>query len=106
MQSRFLIKRRNAHQAGNREAQLITAQVHKLIRLLRHNAGRLRLSAGVDLHEQLDFPALPLHFAGKYLGNFRPVNRFNDIKQGHCICRLVALQGPNQMQPGAGKLLF
>ena len=70
-----------------------------------HTDPRLLLFiTGIDLNEELQLPRLLCHFRGKRLGNAWPVYRMNGIKQADRICRLVALQGANQMQfqPGCG----
>ena len=71
---------------------------HKCIRFLRQNPRFLRLGPGIYLNKQNGMLALLGDFHRQGFCNFGPVHRFNTVKQGHRLTRLVRLQRPDQMQ--------
>ncbi len=73
--------------------------------LLRHDAGLLRLLAGVDLDEELQAPPLLRHLLGDGLGDLRPVDGVDGIEQRHRLPGLVGLQRPDQVQLDVGVAL-
>ena len=97
MQRGFFIRRRDAHQPGHRQAQ-IAAQRNKPVGLRGQHPGFLFLFPGVHLDEQRRAMAQLLCQPRNGLRQFRAVQRMDDIKQLHCLARLVALQRPDQMQ--------
>ena len=75
------------------------AQVTEKVReVIRVNASLLRLTARIDLHEESGGALLLFHFRSHSLGNLDPVDGLNDIEKGHRLCRLVALQGADEVQ--------
>ena len=62
MRRRRILDRRNAHQAGNRQAVFVAAAGDEGIRLRRRDAGLLRLLAGVELDEQFAAAAFANRF--------------------------------------------
>jgi len=59
-----LVDRRNAHQAGNRQAVSVATARKEAVRLGRRNARLLRFLAGVELDEQFRSPFLGIDFLG------------------------------------------
>lgn len=98
MRRRRLISRRNAHESVDFEPEFGAAPPDKGIRFLRRDACLLQLLAGIDLDEEAHPAALLEHFFRDRLGDLRPVDGFNDVKQGDGFGRLVGLQGTNQAE--------
>lgn len=98
MQTGGLLHRRDTHQAFERQAKRVAGLADKAFKLLRQKAGLLRLGPGIDLDIEPGPTPLRLHFPGQYARQLEPVDRFNDIKQGHRIGRLIGLQRPDQAQ--------
>lgn len=72
--------RRNAHQPFYNQAEFLPALSDEGIGLIRRNAGFLVFLAGIDLDEKAGRSFLPVHFSGKGAGDFRTVDRFNNIE--------------------------
>ena len=102
MHAGLLVERRDAHQAGDVELQLVAAQAQQAGGLLRHDAGLLRLLAGVDLDEELQAPALLGHLLGDGCGDLGPVDGVDRIEQGDGLLGLVGLQRADQVQLDVG----
>src|SRR5262249_21495097 len=103
MHSCFLLLRRNAHEPSDVELEVLATEPQQTRRFLRIDACLLSLRTRVDLDEQLEPPLLLCHLKRDGLGNPRPVNRVNGIKQRHRLACLVGLQWPDQMQLDVGK---
>src|SRR6185312_10911187 len=101
MRRRCVVERRNAHQAGDREAVTLAAGGDEAVGLLRLNAGFLGLGAGIDLDEQRRAALLPRHFLGERRGKAVAVERMDGVEQGDGVARLVGLQRPDQVQRDA-----
>ena len=102
MHAGLLVERRNAHQAGDVELQLLAAQAQEAAGLPGHDAGLLRLLAGVDLDEQLQALALLGHLLGDGLGDLGPVDGVDGVEQRDRLLGLVGLQRADQVQLDAG----
>jgi len=98
MRLRSLLDWRNTHEAAYGEAEFLTALPVKRLRLVQGNPGLLRLVSGVDLDEKLGRPLLGVDLAGDGAGDFRPVDRMDDIEQSHGVPGLVGLKWPDEMQ--------
>src|SRR5689334_13757939 len=77
MRTRVFIRRRNAHQAFYLETKLLTAETHETGRLLRFDAGLLRLQPGIHLDIETRRPALLYHFVRQRTGDFFTVYRLD-----------------------------
>ncbi len=106
MRRGLFIGRRNAHHAGHRQIQLISAKRYKGIGLARCDTGLLRLLAGIDLHEARGPDAGGIHFAGQLAGQLFAVDGLDHIEHRQRLLDLVGLQRADQMQLDAVELLF
>ena len=104
VQRRLLVDRRNAHQAAHRQRQLLSAGPHQAIGLFRHDAGFLRLFAGVHLDEQLRAAPLIACRLGNRAGEIRPVHRLDHVEQADGAANLVTLKRADQMQDEIGEI--
>lgn len=100
---RIFARRRDTHQPGDVQTNLIATGGNEAVRIFRKRAGFLRFPAGVDLQKQLRVPALSLDLTRKHAREFDTVDGVDGIEQGHRILGLVGLQGTNQMYMGIGK---
>ena len=91
MNGRLLVDRRDAHQAGDIQLQVIAAHRYKGSGLLWRNACLLRFLAGVDLNEELERLGLLCHFSSNGFGDLDPVDRVDCIEQLHRLLDLVRL---------------
>ncbi len=98
MRAWIILQWRNAHQPYDVEAVGLPAKMQEIIHAFRHDSSFLRLAARVHLHQAAQRAALLLAFLGNCFGNLRPVDGLDHIKQRHCFCSFVALQGPDQVQ--------
>jgi hypothetical protein len=101
---RLFIGRRDAHQAGDRELKFISAVGEEIPRRFGSDSSFLRLVANIDLNQEFGPLRLPLHFVGDGPGDLGPVDCLDAVEQGHCLRRLVALQGPDQVEFEVGPL--
>lgn len=92
MRGRRLVRRRNAHQSFDREAEFLDATADELVGRLRRNPGFLGFAAGIDLNEEAGRRALARDLFGKGRGDLRAVDGFDDVKQRNRIGGLVGLQ--------------
>ena len=102
MQGRFLVRRRNAHQAGDFQAVLRPAPGQEIADLLRKDAGLLRFRAGVDLDIAARMLVLFRHFLRQGDGQLGPVHGLDHIEQGHGFLDLVGLERPDQVKLDIG----
>jgi len=102
----FLLERRDAHQAGHIEFELIAAERHERRRLPGQHAGLLRLRSGVDLDEEREPLALALHLLGDGARDLFPVDGVDGVEQLDRLLGLVGLQRADQMQFDLGKFGF
>jgi len=102
MHRRFLIRRRDTHQPGDRQMHFIAGLADKIIGIGGWNAGLLRFLTRIHLNEQLRAWRAAIALLYQRPGKARPVQRFDHIEQRHRIAHLVALQRPDQMQAQFG----
>ena len=62
------------------------------------NTGLLRFVTGVDLNMKPRCAALPVHLLAKAGRQLLPIKRFDHVKQGHGLSRLVGLKRTDQAQ--------
>ena len=98
MHGRLLVHRRNAHEALDRELQVVAAKRDEGLRFTRHDPGLLRLLAGIDLNEEFEAAALLRHFIGDGARDLLAVDAVNCIEEGNRFLCLVGLQWADQMQ--------
>ena len=80
------------------ETVAIATGGEKRIRILRLDAGLLRLRAGIDLDEKEGTARLRRYFLGERRGKARPVDRMDGIEQRYRLFGLVRLQRTDEMQ--------
>ena len=90
-----VIDGRNAHEARNLQTIFGPAIIDKAIRTGNADPSLLLFITRIDLNEKLQLPRLPCHFRANRLGNARPINSMDGIKQTDCVRRFVALQRTN-----------
>src|SRR3954469_1712821 len=73
--------RRDAHQAGERQAMTLATGLEELIRRLRLDAGLLRLAAGVHLDQESRPLTLSGDLLGQRLAQAWPIDRMNGVEQ-------------------------
>ena len=99
----IFICRRDAHQPGDVQTNLITTRGNEPVSIFWQCSGLLGFLAGVDLQKQIRVPALSLDFTRKHARKFDPIDGMYGVEQGHCVLGLVGLQGTNQMYMGIRK---
>ena len=99
---RRLAIRRDAHEANDIQTVIGTAPSHKCSDLIWSNAGLLRLTPDIDLHEAGQLAISARHLRRQRLGQTIPVYGLDHIKQGHRVADLVGLQRSNQVQGHVG----
>ena len=88
----------NAHQAANRQTQIIDTGSNEGVAFLGHDTGFLRFRAGVHLNETVTPKPGRFHDPGKHLRQFRTIDGFDYIEQRDRGLNLVGLQRPDQVQ--------
>lgn len=89
---------RNAHQAVDFQVAFIAGKGEQGLKSSRRDTGLLRLLTGIDLDEQARTTPDPFHGRRKRTGEFRPVERLDDVEQRHGIAGLVGLQRADKVQ--------
>ena len=98
VRSGVLIMRRNAHEAIDREAKLVSGKRYEGVGISWQHAGFLRLLAGIDLDEETRHSAFLRGRCLEGVGELGPIERFDDIEKPHSLARLVGLQGADEMK--------
>ncbi len=90
----------DAHEARDRQRQIIAAETHEILGVLRGNTRLLRFLARVDLDEETNGLSGGAFFERRLQGfrKTRPVERLDAIEELHRFARLVGLQGADQMK--------
>ena len=87
----FLINWWNARESGNGKSMGVAAFLNESVSAGNVYTRLLFFIPRIDLNEELDLPVLFFHLGSHELGNARPVQGVNGIKQAHRISGFVCL---------------
>ena len=106
MKGGLLVHRRDAHQARDRQAEVVAAKPDEGVGLAGFDARLLGLLAGIHLDEAIGPAVLLRHLGRKQPGKLLPVQAFDGVEKPDRFANLVGLQRPDEMKPDIGKLLL
>ena len=86
-----LMRRRDAHQTAHRQLQLIPAMDDEMRCIGGHNAGLLRLFAGVDLNQKRQYAPAPGELRLQGFRQPGAIERLDHVEQAHRLAHLVGL---------------
>ena len=98
MRARLLVGRRDAHEAGDREAEPVAAIGDEGVGALGQHAGLLGLGAGVDLDVERGAASAAGHLGRQGLGDPGAIDRLDHVEQFDGLAGLVGLQRPDEVQ--------
>lgn len=101
--SRFILNRRDTHEALHRKAIGPAGSFNQRVSFGRANAGLLRFGACIDLNQNVRTAPLFLRRIRERAGELLPVQHIDRVKQRNRICGLICLQGTDQSQLEIGE---